>query len=63
MEPKANHSTVTKNCEECKQRNSGEYDCWNPDKMIDTLMRNHSGAEEKWIEKGLPNLVDKMMTN
>jgi serine O-acetyltransferase len=60
MEPKANQP-ITKNCEECKQRNSGEYDCWNPDKMIDALMRNHVGIEEKWVEKGLPKLVDDMM--
>ncbi|MGD6810042.1 MAG: serine O-acetyltransferase EpsC [Candidatus Bathyarchaeia archaeon] len=62
MEPKANQP-VSKNCEECKQRNSGEYDCWNPDKLIETLMKNHEQTEERWVENGLPNLVDKIVAN
>jgi serine O-acetyltransferase len=64
MESKANQST-SKNCEECKQRNNSgsEYDCWNPDKMIETLLKNHDQNEEGWVENGLPNLVDKMVTN
>ena len=45
MEPKANQPP-SKNCEECKQRN-GEYDCWNPEKMIDALMNNHGQVEEE----------------
>jgi serine O-acetyltransferase len=62
MEPKANQS-ISKNCEECKKRNSGEYDCWNPDKMIDVLMSNQGVVEERWLENGLPNLVDKIVSN
>jgi serine O-acetyltransferase len=62
MEPKANKQ-LPNNCEECKQRNSGEYDCWNPDKMIEALMNNHSSHEKQWVEEGLPKLVDKMMIN
>ncbi len=62
MEPKANQPS-SKNCEECKQRRSGEYDCWNPDKMIEALMKNHDQGEEHWVENGLPNLVDKIVTN
>lgn len=62
MEPKANQP-ISKNCEECKKRNSGEYDCWNPDKMIDVLMNNHGVVEEQWLENGLPNLVDKIVSN
>jgi serine O-acetyltransferase len=62
MEPKANQP-LTKNCEECKQRSSDEYDCWDPDKILETLMKNHKDDEEKWVENGLSKLVDKMTTN
>jgi serine O-acetyltransferase len=62
MDPKDN-LPVSKNCEECKKKNSDDHDCWNPDKMIEVLMKNHRQSEEKWIENGLPNLVDKLMAN
>jgi serine O-acetyltransferase len=62
MEPKGNLS-VSKNCEECKKKNIGEHDCWNPDKMIEVLMKNHHQSEEKWVENGLPILVDQLITN
>jgi serine O-acetyltransferase len=32
--------------------------CWNPDKMLDTLLKNQLRVEEKWPETGLPELVD-----
>jgi serine O-acetyltransferase len=62
MRPKDNLS-VAKNCEECKKRGCDESDCWNPDKMIEVLMKNQHQSEEKWVEEGLPNLVDKIVTN
>ncbi|XHH08179.1 MAG: serine O-acetyltransferase EpsC [Candidatus Bathyarchaeia archaeon] len=62
MEPKANQS-ISKNCEECKKLSSDQYDCWNPEKMIETLMKNHDQSEEMWVESGLPTLVDKMVVN
>ncbi len=31
--------------------------------MIATLMRNHDKVEQDWVEKGLPKLVDEMMTS
>ena len=31
--------------------------------MLDTLMRNHDKVEQDWVEKGLPKLVDEIMTN
>jgi len=55
--------SVSNNCEECKKKSCEGYDCWNPDKMIEVLMKNHQQSEEKWIENGLPNLVDKIVTN
>jgi serine O-acetyltransferase len=63
MESKDDQS-IAKNCEDCKKkRNCDESDCWNPDKMIEVLMKNHYQSEEHWIEEGLPNLVEKIVTN
>jgi serine O-acetyltransferase len=63
MDPKGNLS-VAKNCEECKKkRDCDESDCWNPDKMIEVLMENQYQSEEHWVEEGLPNLVEKIVTN
>ena len=62
MQPKANQP-LTRNCEECKQKNSDAYDCWDPDKILETLMKNHKDNEEKWVENSLSTLVDKMVTN
>ncbi len=63
MEPKGNLS-VSKNCAECKKKNIEEHDCWNPDKMIEVLMQNHHHKdEEKWVENGLPSLVDQIIGN
>ncbi len=61
MEPKANQPK-TKNCDECKQNNS-QYDCWNPEKMLEALMQKQGNTEEKWVENGLPKLVDQIITN
>ncbi|MDR2719787.1 MAG: serine O-acetyltransferase [Nitrososphaerota archaeon] len=62
MESNGNLS-VAKNCKECKKRSCDESDCWNPDKMIEVLMNNHHQSEEHWVESGLPNLVDKIVSN
>ena len=62
MELKSN-VPVSINCEECKKKSCEEYECWNPDKMLEVLMRNHQHSEEKWVETGLPNLVDRIVTN
>ncbi|MDR0461527.1 MAG: serine O-acetyltransferase [Nitrososphaerota archaeon] len=62
MEPKDNLSAI-KNCEECKKKNHDEMDCWSPEKMITTLMKNHYQSETQWVEEGLPNLVDKILVN
>jgi serine O-acetyltransferase len=36
---------------------------WNPDRLLDVLMRNHDKVEQDWVEKGLPKLVDDMLAN
>ena len=48
-----------KDCNECKEKNL-DADCWNPDRMIDTLMNNEHVVEEDWVVKGLPQLVDDL---
>ena len=35
--------------------------CWNPDKMLDALLKNQEKVEEKWPETGLPKLVDDIV--
>lgn len=40
-----------------------ETECWNPERMLDTLMRNHDKVEQNWLEMGLPKLVDEIMVN
>src|SRR5215469_12723777 len=62
MEPKDN-SAVIKNCEECKKKSCDESDCWSPEKMLDVLMRNQHHNETQWVEKGVRNLVDKILVN
>ena len=49
-----------KDCKECKEKNR-ELDCWNPDRMLATLLRNNDKVEQDWVEKGLPKLVDEIM--
>jgi serine O-acetyltransferase len=62
-EMSSNQSQPTaKDCKECKEKNR-ELDCWNPDRMIETLMRNNDKVEQNWVEKGLPNLVDDILIN
>jgi serine O-acetyltransferase len=35
--------------------------CWNPDKMLEALLKNQEKVEEKWPETGLPKLVDDII--
>ena len=50
------------NCQECIEKNP-EVDCWNPDRMLETLLRNHDKIEEDWVEKRLSHLVDEILIN
>jgi serine O-acetyltransferase len=49
-------------CQECKNKTS-EVECWNPDRMLDALMRNPGKVEQDWVGKGLPKLVDEIIVN
>ena len=53
---------LPKECQECKNKNV-DVDCWNPDRMLDALMRNQDKVEQNWVEKGVPKLVDQIMVN
>src|SRR3989337_2517805 len=37
--------------------------CWNPEKMVDALMKGQKSPDDKWSEAGLPALVEKIMRN
>jgi len=37
--------------------------CWNPDKMLETLLRNQEKVEKEWPETGLPRLVEDIISN
>ena len=41
----------------------GETYCWNPDKMLDALLKNQAKVEKKWPEIRLPKLVDAISVN
>jgi serine O-acetyltransferase len=51
-----------KDCQNCKEKNL-HPDCWNPDRMIETLMRHREKVERDWLEKGVPQLVDEILVN
>lgn len=51
-----------KDCKECLEKNK-DIDCWNPDRMLDTLMRNNQTVEQDWVLKGVPTLVDDIMVS
>ena len=61
MSTKANQPRP-KEAQECKGKNL-EVDYWNPDRVLATIMRNHEEVEQDWVKKGLPKLVDEIITN
>ena len=46
-------------CKKCLEQNK-DVDCWNPDRMIDTLMHTNHTVEQDWVARGLPKLVDDL---
>jgi|WetSurMetagenome_2_1015567.scaffolds.fasta_scaffold190299_1 serine O-acetyltransferase len=51
-----------KDCTECLEKNK-DIDCWNPDRMLDALMRNSQNVEHDWVVKGLPRLADDLLVS
>ena len=37
--------------------------CWNPKKMLETLMKDQTGLKNNWSETDLPKLVDEIIRN
>jgi serine O-acetyltransferase len=56
-------STQTQPSEKENIQSREETYCWNPDKMLDELLKSDKNVEEKWPEKGLPTLVDEIAEN
>jgi serine O-acetyltransferase len=54
-------STQPQPTEENNIHTREETYCWNPDKMLDALLKNQEKGEEKWPEIGLPKLVDHLI--
>jgi serine O-acetyltransferase len=42
-------------------QNREETYCWNAEKMLDALLKDTEKAEKKWLETGLPKLVDDLI--
>lgn len=61
MSSKINQSRP-KDCAECRERDS-DADCWNPERMLTTLMHNQDKVEQDWVERSLPKLVDDITVN
>ncbi|MGD6853002.1 MAG: serine O-acetyltransferase [Candidatus Bathyarchaeia archaeon] len=51
-----------KNCTECFEKNK-DLDCWNPDRMLEALMKNNHNVERDWMVKGIPALVDDILAS
>jgi serine O-acetyltransferase len=43
-----------------KPQNPQEEFCWDPEKMLNTLLKNHEDTGKKGFETGLPKLVDSV---
>ena len=59
---KTSNQQIPKECQECKDKKL-ENDCWNPDRMLATLMHNHDKVEQDWVETRVPKLVDEIMNS
>ena len=60
MKPKPNQPQPK---ESKDPQNREETYCWNPEKILDTLMKNHESVEKNWVETDVPKLVDEILRN
>ncbi len=51
---------MPKICSECIEKKL-DVDCWNPDRMLSTLMQDTPKVEQDWVMKGLPKVLDQVM--
>ena len=61
MKPKSERPQQ-ENKENLENQDTETY-CWNPEKMLDALMKGKKSLENNWSETGLPLLVDEIIGN
>lgn len=61
MKPKSERPQQ-ENKENLENQDTETY-CWNPEKMLDALMKGKKSLENNWSETGLPLLVDEIIRN
>ena len=55
-------SATAKDEKKLREQDAWSYS-WNPEQMLDRLMKDQGTMDDKWIEEGLPKLVDEIMEN
>jgi serine O-acetyltransferase len=61
MKPKSERPQQ-ENKENLENQETETY-CWNPEKMLDALMKGKKSLENNWSETGVPLLVDEIIRN
>ncbi len=51
---------MPKDCKECIEKKL-DLDCWNPDRMLTTLINYTDKVEEDWVMEGLPQVLDQVL--
>lgn len=49
--------------EKSRKRRRYLSEAWNPEKMLEMILKGQEKVRGDWLEKGLPKLVDKLMKN
>jgi serine O-acetyltransferase len=55
--------STPKPTEKKKMQAEEETYFWSPDKVLNELLKNQEKVEERWLETGLPKLVDEIVKN
>ena len=53
---------IPEECKECKV-NHDKIQCWNREKMLETLLNNSESVEENWSYKELPIIAEEILKN
>ena len=56
------NKNIPKECKECKV-NRDKIQCWNREKMLETLLNNSESVEENWSETELPIIAEEILKN
>jgi len=59
------NKNIPKECKECKECkvNRDKIQCWNREKMLETLLNNSESVEENWSETELPIIAEEILKN